>query len=96
MSREVILRRLLDHGLVGQADYERRVGAFAGQGDNGGSGGDYYLNQAAYLGDRYLSLVFSRYYQGRIGIDETAEYLNVKTKSLSRLEELAVQRGIAS
>ena len=50
------------------------------------SGGDYYATQATYLGETYLKLVFRKYYQGRLDIEQLADYLNVKVTNVMNLE----------
>jgi hypothetical protein len=38
-------------------------------------GGNYYYNQKAYLGERFINLVYAKYYQNRITANAVAEYL---------------------
>lgn len=52
-------------------------------------GGDYYATQATYLGKKYLQIVFGKYYEGKIGDIQLAEYCNIKTSSISGLEKYA-------
>lgn len=94
VSREVILRRLLDKQLVTQRIYEqmvRRWGKEAKGGTEGG--GNYYLTQGAYLGERYLELAFSRLYQNKITRDQLADYLGVKAKNIPGMEALLFPKG---
>jgi hypothetical protein len=56
-------------------------------------GGNYYYNQKAYLGERYVSLVYSRYYQSKITADNVAEYLNVPERSLPTFEHFVLEGG---
>lgn len=92
VSREVVFRRLLDKGLVTQAQYEEKAAQWAAQaGEREGPGGNYYATQATYLGERYLKLVFGRHYQGQLSLEQVADYLGVKTKSVAGLEEFALQ-----
>ncbi|MCI0419015.1 MAG: ImmA/IrrE family metallo-endopeptidase, partial [Acidobacteria bacterium] len=98
VSREVVLRKLLDRHLVERAYYEAKAGEWAKQyqdsrGEN--AGGNYYATQATYLGDKYLQLTFSKYYQGRYGIEQLADYLNVKVKSIPGLEQFVLKRATA-
>ncbi len=87
VSRESILRRFLDRGLIDQRRYEARVTQWAAEAETGGSGGDYYATQTTYLGEGYMRLVFAKHYQGRLTIEQTADYLGVRTKSVAGLEE---------
>lgn len=90
VSREVILRTMLDRGLVSETFYNEKSRQWNEEMQvNRGSGGNYYATQATYLGKKYLDLVFSKYYQGKIGMDQLANYLNVKVKSVAGLENFA-------
>ncbi len=93
VSREVILRRVLDHGWIDTAMYRDCVERWA-EDDAGreGSGGNYYYNQAAYLGDSFLRLAFSRYHAGVISIGELAEHLGVKAKNIPKFEDVVYGR----
>lgn len=92
VSRESVLRRLLDQKLVSQELYEERAAAWAVQAERReSSGGNYYATQATYLGERYLKLVLGKYYQGKLTLEQAAEYLGVKTRNLAGLEEFALQ-----
>jgi Zn-dependent peptidase ImmA (M78 family)/transcriptional regulator with XRE-family HTH domain len=99
VSREVILRLSLDSGNISPSEYSARVSQWAS--DNGvpsksSSGGSYYATQATYLGDNYLKLVFGKYYQGKIDIDQVAEYLGIKAKNIAALEAQFAGRGSAA
>ena len=94
VSREAVLRRVMDIGLVSRDYYLTKAKEWMDAASGGSRpGGNYYATRATYLGQAYLSLVFARLYQGRISRDETADYLGVKSKNLPGLEELAV--GVA-
>jgi Zn-dependent peptidase ImmA (M78 family) len=95
VSREVVFRRLRDKGLVTQAQYEEKAAEWAAQAEQReGSGGNYYATQAAYLGEGYLKLVFGRHYQGQLSLEQVADYLGVKTKSVAGLEEFALRGAV--
>jgi Zn-dependent peptidase ImmA (M78 family)/transcriptional regulator with XRE-family HTH domain len=92
VSREVVLRRLLDRGRVSQQVYEEKAAEWAAQAEQrGGEGGNYYATQAAYLGEHYLKLVLGKHYQGRLTLEQAAEYLGVKPKNVIGLEAFALQ-----
>lgn len=55
------------------------------------SGGNYYLTQASYLGERYLRLALRKYYDGAISLEQLAEFLNVRVSSVPGLEQVVVQ-----
>lgn len=89
VSREVILRKFYDKNLVSQQFYEKKVEQWAKEANGrAGTGGDYYRTKGVYLGERYLELVFSRYYQKRISAEQLADYLGVKAKSVPGMEAL--------
>jgi Zn-dependent peptidase ImmA (M78 family) len=87
VSREVILRRLLDKGIVDAAGYEKRVARWRAEArPRTGTGGNYYFNQGVYLSRTYAELAFSRYHAGRLSIEELAEHLRMKARNLENLE----------
>lgn len=100
VSREVVLRRLLDMDLVSRQRYERDVKKWRAEYDAkvkadaqaGKGGGNYYATQASYLGEKYLSLAFSSYYRGSISVDQLADYLNISVKNIPGLEQFVLQK----
>lgn len=98
VSREVILRRLLDMGKIDRDDYVSKIllwQANAQNSDKKGAGGNYYATQVAYLGENYLRLVFDRYYQGRLDVDQVAGHLGIKAKNVSGIEAQLTSKGTA-
>jgi Zn-dependent peptidase ImmA (M78 family) len=94
VSREVILRKLLDRKLVEPAVYEEKARDWTqSTKTSSGKGGDYYRTMGAYLGERYLGTAFSRYYQNRISVEQLADYLGVKVKNVPGMENLLFPRG---
>ena len=88
VSREVILRKLLDEGYIEQAFYERKANYWSGQiKSKSGTGGNYYLTQRIYLSNRFSREVLSKYYNNKISIEQAAEMFNVKVKSFGGLEQ---------
>jgi len=87
VSREVILRRLLDHGLISATDYTTLSTEWNNEYLRTGnrSGGNYYLTQLAYLGEGFTRLVFENYQAGRVTKSEAAAHLNVKARNLDKL-----------
>jgi Zn-dependent peptidase ImmA (M78 family) len=91
VSREVILRRVRDRGLVDSSTYEKYAAVWAEQAERargGGddSGGNYYNTQGAYLGDAFLRLAFSRYRAGLIDVVDLSQHLGVKARHISEFE----------
>ena len=94
VSREAVLRRIFDRGLVERAYYEAKARQWAEEAEGTGTGGNYYATQSAYLGDRYLQLVFGKHYQGGLTLEQVADYLGVRTKSVAGLEELMLRKAV--
>lgn len=93
VSREVILRRMLDKGLIGQAEYRARVEEVSRRqparrthtSQNGG--GNYYNTQVAYWGENLLRRVFLRESVGLVSPAQIADCFNIKAQKLAKLEE---------
>ncbi len=94
VSREVILRKLLDQGLIKQARYDCKVRQWNEEytSRERGQGGNYYATQATYLGTTFLRLAFASYYDGRCSLQELANHLNMRAKHVERLEAF-ITRG---
>ena len=96
VSREVIYRKLLDRGLIDAAEYDAAAKEWAAQmkGKDDESTCNYYNSQRAYLGQRYIDLAFTRYYQHRFDRSQLAEYLNLKPKNLPTFAEKFAGGGL--
>jgi len=94
VSRESILRRYLDRGMVEKAHYEAKAKQWAAESEGGGSGGNYYATQATYLGERYMRLVFAKHFRGQLNLEQVADYLGVRTKSVAGLEEALFRNAV--
>ena len=91
VSREVVLRKLLDRQAISSETYQAYVSKWADESNEkrkNSSGGDYYSTQASYLGKQYLDLAFGKYYQNQINVGQLADYLNVRVSNISGLEEV--------
>lgn len=98
VSRELILRKFLDRGLIDQAYYEENSQRWireARETAEKRTGGNYYSNIATYLGHSYLNLVFKGYYQKRYTADQLADYLSIKVSSIPGLEAAFLGGGEA-
>ena len=99
VSREVIVRKLLNKGLVNRSFYSEKAKQYAEEYQQfrelrrEKGGGDYYATKAAYLGRHFITLVFSAYYQGRFDLGQTAEYLHVKPQNVTKLEETWLRKA---
>jgi Zn-dependent peptidase ImmA (M78 family) len=99
VSREVILRKLLERGLVSREVYEAKATEWSDdylEAQKESEGGNYYRTQAAYLGTKYLGLVFGKYYQGHLTLEQAADYLGVKTKSVAGLEHVFMSKAVTA
>lgn len=98
VSREVILRRLRDRDRVAQEEYERLAAQWKGQmrTRKGAGGGDYYETRGAYLGQRYIGQVISRYSRRDVTAEQAADYLGVKVEHLPGVEDWLLKRGSAA
>lgn len=94
VSREAVLRRLLDQGRVGQAHYEAKAKLWASQ-KKAAKGGDWYASQNAYLSDRFSREVVARHYRNQITVDQAAEYLGIRARNFAGLEQRILQGGAA-
>ena len=88
VSRDVILRKLLDRGKISKEAYEKKHSDYQDEMyrkpiNNGG--GNYYNTKKAYLGENYINDVCSNYYSGKIDLYETANYLNVRVEAIPQL-----------
>ncbi len=89
VSREVILRRLLDKGRTSPEAYQQLVARWRSSVPrSAGGGGNYYLTQGVYLGEKYLERAFAQYYQHKISVDQLAGFLGVKVSKVPGMEAL--------
>ena len=86
VSREVIYRKLLNRELISEKEYEDAAASWAKQATPKERGGNYYYNQIAYLGARYIDLALTRYNQHRFDSTQLAAYLNIKPKNVEAFE----------
>lgn len=89
VSREVILRRLLEHKVIDNNYYSKKVEEWNRdylrmEGES--TGGNWYLTRLSYLGENYTRLAFERYHRGRLDRAELASHLNVKARNLDKFE----------
>jgi Zn-dependent peptidase ImmA (M78 family)/transcriptional regulator with XRE-family HTH domain len=88
VSREVIFRRLRDHGRVGQNEYDRAVERWNAQRQvDRPPGGNPYWTKLSYLGREYVALALSQYHQNRINEGQLADFLDTKPRHVGALEE---------
>lgn len=96
VSREVVLRRLLDARRIGADVYSELVTRWREdyfRKDEPTGGGSYYANVGTYLSDTYARAVLYQYHAGRLGIGEAAEHLRIKAQNVERFEAFLLSRG---
>jgi len=88
VSREVILRRLLDKRIISKEYYGEKTEEWNAQINpkSKKTDGHYYNTQIAYLGENYIKLAFKAYYQGKCTFENLTEYLNMKANNIQKLE----------
>ncbi len=89
VSREAVLRRLVDMSVVEAGRYEYFASRWRGQ-IKPRSKGNWYASKAAYISNKFLIDVVKQKSMQKISVPKAAEYLGVKPKNYSRLESLAV------
>ena len=94
VSREAILRRLLDLGRVSQAFYEQKARFWASQ-KKTASGGDWYASQNTYLSEKFAREVIGRHYRNQISVEQASEFLGIKAKNFAGLEQRILQGAAA-
>ena len=90
VSREVVLRKLLDHQFISSSFYREKVNKWKKdinkKKQSKSDSGNYYATKIVYLGRSYLRLAFSKYYKNQIDKNQLADFLDVKTSNISSLE----------
>lgn len=89
VSREVILRRLLDFSIIDKEQYVTQSGEWNKdylRSKSKTSGGNWYLTKMAYLGEGFVQTAFHNFQKGRFDRSALANHLNVKAKNLKKLE----------
>lgn len=89
VSQEVIARKLLDKNFITQIMYNHiseQMKEIATQQSVNRGGGNYYYNQIAYLGKRYLGLILDKYNARMITFDQAVQYVGIKANKFYNLE----------
>lgn len=90
VSREAVLRRFFDQGRVTASYYENKTKQWAAQ-KGESSGGSWYLNQGAYISDRFAKEVIGRRYRHQITLEQAADFLGIKPRNFAGFEERILQ-----
>ena len=88
VSKEVILRRLLDRKLVTAAYYSKQAEEWNQdylRAKTTTGGGNYYLTKLSYLGPGFAQLAFETYHRGRLTKTQLANHLNVNSRNIDKL-----------
>jgi len=88
VSREVILRKLLDNDVVSQEYYALKAAEWNRdylRTISRQKGGNWYLTQLAYLGEGFTRLAFENYHHGRLSVEQLAQHLNINSKNIEKL-----------
>jgi Zn-dependent peptidase ImmA (M78 family) len=90
VSKEVILRKYLDLNKIDQLYYQKMASKWIKEADKTHKGGgNYYRTQKAYLGESYINLAFTKFYQNKISLEKLSGYLNIKANNISAFEHYA-------
>jgi Zn-dependent peptidase ImmA (M78 family) len=95
VSRAVVLRRMLDDERVSSEFYQAKTAEWDGQREPGGSGGDYYATQNAYLSEKFAQEVIARYARRQISVEEAAEFFGIAPKNVDGLQETVLRSAAA-
>ena len=91
VSREMIYRKFLDRQFVDQNEYQAAASEWNSQRTSDGNGGNSYFTWLAYLGREFISLAFTRYYQGAVSFEQLGDILDIKPRNLEKLEDYLVR-----
>ena len=89
VSREVILRRFLDFGLIDDNYYSALAEKWNEEylrSKEGPSGGNWYRTKLAYLGEGFSQTVLDNYRKGKFDTTAVASHLNIKAKNVKKFE----------
>jgi Zn-dependent peptidase ImmA (M78 family)/transcriptional regulator with XRE-family HTH domain len=96
VSREVVLRRLRDRGLISAHQYGKFVEGWTDdpvREGGGGRGGSYYATQSAYLSRAFVNLAFAQFRAGRITLPDISEHLRMRAPNVLKFEDYLFGRG---
>ena len=90
ISREAILRRFLDQGRVSKSFYEAKAKFWASQ-KKQANGGNWYLNQGAYISESFANAVVGLHYRHQISLEKASDLLGIKPKNYAGFEARILQ-----
>jgi Zn-dependent peptidase ImmA (M78 family) len=92
VSKDVILRKLLDHRVISRESYQLKTDEWTKdyiRHMKSGAGGNYYLTKLAYLGEGFARLAFARHTAGHLNEIQLANHLNMNSANLRKLQRYA-------
>ena len=96
VSQEVLLIRLLKNKIISKkvySQYKQEIVDQKTKRKKKSKGGNYYATKETYLGEKYISLVFKKYHQKQISLNQLAEFLDVKPKTALQIDPFK-QKGV--
>ena len=98
VSREVIMRKLLNQGIITSDQYEAKRDEYNTEyfryadeeKQKNKGGGNYFSTQLTYKGRHYTELAFNGYYTQKFAITQLAQYMGMK---ISSVQAIASQKG---
>lgn len=92
VSQEVIARKLLDKNIISNLYYNKISDSLKEVAQKNKSGkGHYYYSQIAYLGKRYIELIFDKYNSRSISFEQAVDYSGIKAKNFGKLESFYIK-----
>ncbi len=89
VSREVILRRLLDESIIDSTLYSNMASRWNRdylRHKKDITGGNWYLTKLSYLGEGFTQLALESHHRGKLPMSELASHLNIKARNIPRLQ----------
>ena len=87
LSREVVLRRFFEQGLISRQIHQTITETWRlEQSPRRATSSTQHQDQIRYLGPRYINLAFQKYYQDKISECELADYLDITINDIARIE----------
>ena len=97
VSQEVFLIRLLKNNRISRIDYNKLrkniLEEYQKFNKKKSQSGNYYATKGVYLGDKYISLAFKKYYNKQISLEQLADFLDIKPKNIIQIDPFK-QRGV--
>jgi Zn-dependent peptidase ImmA (M78 family) len=102
VSKEVILRKLLDIKYISKRDYDNWIQKWINDFEGfkkiekkAKGGADYYNTQSMYISETYQKIIFQKYYQNSLSLSEVADYLGIKVKKVEGIENKFLKKQFA-